>query len=248
MSAQNTPPDSDVGADAGVQMALPGDAAMKLVKDIPVTLSIELGRTRMSLKDLLALEQGAVIELERMVDEPMDVLVNGTLVAHGEVVEGGNGDVQGRGGKVRERDRKGPERPGRLEGRTGVFDFVDAARALDEGQDAPEHAGGIDVNESTARRGQRDETASLSLTRIEGGRSVSDVAGHPVPVLHHGVGVWEDRVIDALDDVPPAARARFQRGAKRGVDVTAAEAVHAVEAIGDAERGSDLERICTHGA
>ena len=54
---------------------------MKLVQDIPVTLSIELGRTRMSLKDLLALEQGAVIELERMVDEPMDVLVNGTLVA-----------------------------------------------------------------------------------------------------------------------------------------------------------------------
>jgi flagellar motor switch protein FliN/FliY len=59
---------------------------MNLVKDIPVTLSIELGRTRMSLKDLLELEQGAVIELERMVDEPMDVLVNGTLVAHGEVV------------------------------------------------------------------------------------------------------------------------------------------------------------------
>ena len=74
-----------VGA-AGAALALPGDAAMKLVQDIPVTLSIELGRTRMSLKDLLALEQGAVIELERMVDEPMDVLVNGTLVAHGEVV------------------------------------------------------------------------------------------------------------------------------------------------------------------
>lgn len=68
------------------RLALPAGAAMNLVKDIPVTLSIELGRTRMSLKDLLELEQGAVIELERMVDEPMDVLVNGTLVAHGEVV------------------------------------------------------------------------------------------------------------------------------------------------------------------
>lgn len=70
----------------GARLALPAGTAMNLVKDIPVTLSIELGRTRMSLKDLLALEQGAVIELERMVDEPMDVLVNGTLVAHGEVV------------------------------------------------------------------------------------------------------------------------------------------------------------------
>ncbi len=85
MSAQNTQPDADAGS-AGARLALPADATMKLVKDIPVTLSIELGRTRMSLKDLLALEQGAVIELERMVDEPMDVLVNGTLVAHGEVV------------------------------------------------------------------------------------------------------------------------------------------------------------------
>jgi flagellar motor switch protein FliN/FliY len=71
---------------AGARLALPAGTAMNLVKDIPVTLSIELGRTRMSLKDLLELEQGAVIELERMVDEPMDVLVNGTLVAHGEVV------------------------------------------------------------------------------------------------------------------------------------------------------------------
>lgn len=84
--------DNDVSNEAavagasGIAMALPAGAAMNLVKDIPVTLSIELGRTRMSLKELLELEQGAVIELDRMVDEPMDVLVNGTLVAHGEVV------------------------------------------------------------------------------------------------------------------------------------------------------------------
>jgi flagellar motor switch protein FliN/FliY len=59
---------------------------LNLVKDISVTLSIELGRARMTLKELLELDQGAVVELDRMVDEPMDILVNGTLVAHGEVV------------------------------------------------------------------------------------------------------------------------------------------------------------------
>ena len=61
-------------------------AALNLVKDIPLTLSIELGRARMTLKQLLELDQGAVVELDRMVDEPLDILVNGTLVAHGEVV------------------------------------------------------------------------------------------------------------------------------------------------------------------
>ena len=87
MSTENEAPDEAAVAGAsGIAMALPAGAAMNLVKDIPVTLSIELGRTRMSLKELLELEQGAVIELDRMVDEPMDVLVNGTLVAHGEVV------------------------------------------------------------------------------------------------------------------------------------------------------------------
>ncbi len=70
----------------GGKALLPGETGLNIVKDISVTLTIELGRTRMSLKDLLKLEQGSVIELQRMVDEPMDVLVNGTLVAHGEVV------------------------------------------------------------------------------------------------------------------------------------------------------------------
>ena len=49
-------------------------------------VSIEIGRTRMSIHDLLQLKPDSVIELERMVDEPMDILVNGALVAHGEVV------------------------------------------------------------------------------------------------------------------------------------------------------------------
>ncbi len=77
-------PESATGP--GGNMLLPGDTGLNIVKDISVTLTIELGRTRMSLKELLKLEQGSVIELQRMVDEPMDVLVNGTLVAHGEVV------------------------------------------------------------------------------------------------------------------------------------------------------------------
>ncbi len=60
--------------------------ALHALRNIPVTVSIELGRTRMSLSELLALGPGSVVELNRMVDEPMDVLVNGTLVARGEVV------------------------------------------------------------------------------------------------------------------------------------------------------------------
>ncbi len=71
---------------ASGELNLPNGAGLNLVKDIPVTLSIELGRARMTLKELLDLDQGAVVELDRMVDEPLDILVNGTLVAHGEVV------------------------------------------------------------------------------------------------------------------------------------------------------------------
>jgi flagellar motor switch protein FliN/FliY len=57
-----------------------------LVMDIPVTLSMELGRTRISIRELLKLKSGSVVELPKMADEPMDVLVNGTLVARGEAV------------------------------------------------------------------------------------------------------------------------------------------------------------------
>ncbi|HFD86351.1 MAG TPA: flagellar motor switch protein FliN [Gammaproteobacteria bacterium] len=57
-----------------------------IVLDIPVTLSMELGRTRMSIRDLLQLKSGSVVELQKMADEPLDVLVNGTLVAKGEAV------------------------------------------------------------------------------------------------------------------------------------------------------------------
>lgn len=54
--------------------------------DIPITMSLEVGRTRVSIRNLLQLNQGSVIELERVAGQPLDVFVNGTLVAHGEVV------------------------------------------------------------------------------------------------------------------------------------------------------------------
>lgn len=61
-------------------------ADISMILDIPVTLSMEIGQTRISINELLKLSKDSVIELQRMADEPMDVLVNGTLVAHGEAV------------------------------------------------------------------------------------------------------------------------------------------------------------------
>ena len=57
-----------------------------VILDVPVTLSMEVGRTRIPIRNLLQLNQGSVVELERAAGEPLDVFVNGTLVAHGEVV------------------------------------------------------------------------------------------------------------------------------------------------------------------
>lgn len=56
------------------------------ILDIPVTISMEVGRSQISIRNLLQLNQGSVVELERVAGEPLDVLVNGTLIAHGEVV------------------------------------------------------------------------------------------------------------------------------------------------------------------
>ena len=61
-------------------------ANLDVVLDIPVTLSMEVGRRRMTIRDLLKLSQGSVLELDRDAGAPMDVLVNGTLIAQGEVV------------------------------------------------------------------------------------------------------------------------------------------------------------------
>ena len=62
------------------------DPNLETILDIPVTLAMEIGRTRISIRNLLQLNQGSVVALDRLAGEPLDVLVNGTLVAHGEVV------------------------------------------------------------------------------------------------------------------------------------------------------------------
>lgn len=59
---------------------------LDVILDIPVTISMEVGRTSITIRNLIQLNQGSVIELDRLAGEPLDVLVNGTLVAHGEVV------------------------------------------------------------------------------------------------------------------------------------------------------------------
>ena len=67
----------------------PGVAAggrLDMVLDIPVQLTVELGRAKIAIRNLLQLAQGSVIELDRLAGEPMDVLVNGCLIAQGEVV------------------------------------------------------------------------------------------------------------------------------------------------------------------
>jgi len=59
---------------------------LDVILDVPVTLSMEVGRTRIPIRNLLQLNQGSVVELDREAGEPLDVFVNGTLIAHGEVV------------------------------------------------------------------------------------------------------------------------------------------------------------------
>lgn len=66
----------------------PAGADIKLdaILDVPVIIAMEIGRTRINIRNLLQLNQGSVVELDRLAGEPMDVMVNGTLVAKGEVV------------------------------------------------------------------------------------------------------------------------------------------------------------------
>jgi flagellar motor switch protein FliN/FliY len=66
-----------------------GKIDLDLLMDVQVTLSVEIGRTRLPIKDLLALNQGSIVSLDRGVSEPLDLMVNGTLIARGEVVESG---------------------------------------------------------------------------------------------------------------------------------------------------------------
>ncbi|MBT8127189.1 MAG: flagellar motor switch protein FliN [Gammaproteobacteria bacterium] len=74
----------DLANEAGAVGA--NESNLNVILDIPVTLSMEVGRTEVPIQDLLALTRGSVVELDRIAGEPMDVLINGTLIAHGEVV------------------------------------------------------------------------------------------------------------------------------------------------------------------
>ncbi len=62
------------------------EVELDVILDVPVTLSLEVGRTSISIRDLLQLNQGSVVELDRPSDQPMDVRVNGTLIARAEIV------------------------------------------------------------------------------------------------------------------------------------------------------------------
>jgi len=63
-----------------------GPSGIEMIMDIPVAMTVELGRTKIAIRSLLQLAQGSVVELDGLAGEPMDVLVNGTLIAQGEVV------------------------------------------------------------------------------------------------------------------------------------------------------------------
>jgi len=71
-------------AESGVDYS--GDVKMDAILDVPVTIAMEIGRSRINIRNLLQLNQGSVVELDRLAGEPMDVLVNGTLIAQGEGV------------------------------------------------------------------------------------------------------------------------------------------------------------------
>lgn len=71
---------------SGDQAAPNSSQGFELILDIPVHMTVELGRTKISIRNLLQLAHGSVVELDGLAGEPMDVLVNGTLIAQGEVV------------------------------------------------------------------------------------------------------------------------------------------------------------------
>ena len=88
-AAQNAQPAANVFANLAPDVAgLTPEATrnLELVMDIPIQLTVELGRTRMPIRNLLQLAQGSVVELNELAGEPLDVFVNGCLVAQGEVV------------------------------------------------------------------------------------------------------------------------------------------------------------------
>ena len=95
MSGEMSDAERAMWGDLSEQVAKPADSGsnadkkelnLDVILDVPVTVSLEVGRARMPIRNLLQLNQGSVVELERQTGEPFDVYVNGTLIAHGEVV------------------------------------------------------------------------------------------------------------------------------------------------------------------
>jgi flagellar motor switch protein FliN len=84
--AQATPAGLENLVDDGKRLNVGDDVNLEVILDIPVTISMEVGSTKINIRNLLQLNQGSVIELDRMAGEPLDIKVNGTLIAHGEVV------------------------------------------------------------------------------------------------------------------------------------------------------------------
>jgi flagellar motor switch protein FliN/FliY len=84
--ADQVPPEAEAAADSILTAPPSREVNVDHILDVPVTLSLEVGRTRLPIRSLLQLSQGSVVELERGAGEPLDVFVNGMLVAHGEVV------------------------------------------------------------------------------------------------------------------------------------------------------------------
>ncbi len=93
-SEESSEPVSDDWADALNEQAetesaethSSSDIDLDAIMDIPVTISMEVGRGMMTIRNLLQLNQGSVVELDRLAGEPMDIFINGTLIARGEVV------------------------------------------------------------------------------------------------------------------------------------------------------------------
>lgn len=82
----NAPGQAGAKAGAVATTGKGADVNLELVLDVPVNLSLQVGSTVMSIRELVKLVEGSVISLDRESTEPMDVLVNGTLIAHGEIV------------------------------------------------------------------------------------------------------------------------------------------------------------------
>ena len=76
----------DLQPEAAAAAAAAGEKNLDVILDVPVTIAMEIGRAAISIRNLLQLNQGSVVELDRLAGEPLDVMINGTLIAHGEVV------------------------------------------------------------------------------------------------------------------------------------------------------------------